>query len=39
MKGKADGTVRNMPSLYMANVTIKYMMRLPETKTVFTAVQ
>lgn len=39
MKGKADGNMRNMPLLYMVNVTAKYMARLPNTKKVFTAVQ
>lgn len=39
MKEKADGNMRNMPLLYMANVTAKYMARLPRTKKVFTAVQ
>lgn len=39
MKGKAGGNMRNMPLLYMVNVTAKYMARLPRTKNVFTAVQ
>lgn len=38
-KENADGNVRNKPSLYIVNVTAKYMARLPRTKTVFTAVQ
>lgn len=39
MKGKADGSMTNMPLLYMVNVTAKYMARLPNRKKVFTAVQ
>lgn len=39
MKGNADGTRKNKPSLYMVNVTTKYMTKLPKTKKVFTAVQ
>lgn len=37
--GKAEGSARNMPLLYMVKVTAKYMTRLPTTKRVFTAVQ
>ena len=39
MNGKEEGEIRYIPSLYMANVTAKYMVRLPHTKIWLTAVQ
>lgn len=39
MKEKTDGSKKNMPLLYMVNVTTKYMARLPNRKMVFITVQ
>lgn len=39
MKGKEEVKVRNMPLLYMVNMTAKYTDRLPHRKNWFIAVQ